>query len=287
MTLKELIDEYRRSPDYKNLRHSTQHIYDRGYAELLQAVSVNSSLHGMDGTSESLDTYRRGILKVRDALADRPALANQFLTAVSVLMNFAVDRGYRQDNPALRIKRLPIGEWKAWTEQEISSFVKRGTRPSTTFLSLGLYTGQRKADIIKLTWPTYSSGCLHITQQKTGKALQIPCHPNLQKELNHLSGGVEGLSGPILRNIHGDPLTASNFSRIWQAEIKRLHMQGLTFHGLRKTAARRLAEAGCTEAEIMAITGHTTTAMVSYYVKQANQKIMADNAMSKLVGYVG
>ena len=29
-------------------------------------------------------------------------------------------------------------------------------------------------------------------------------------------------------------------------------------HGLRKAAARRLAEAGCTEKEIAAVTGHTT-----------------------------
>ena len=36
-------------------------------------------------------------------------------------------------------------------------------------------------------------------------------------------------------------------------------------HGLRKAAARRLAEAGCTEKQIAAITGHTTLKEIARY----------------------
>jgi integrase len=51
---------------------------------------------------------------------------------------------------------------------------------------------------------------------------------------------------------------------------------------LRKAAARRLAEAGCTEHEIAAITGHASLAEVQRYTKGANQKRLAEAAMSKV-----
>src|SRR5690606_33868012 len=53
-------------------------------------------------------------------------------------------------------------------------------------------------------------------------------------------------------------------------------------HGLRKAAARRLAEAGCSANEIAAITGHATLAEVSRYTKAAEQKKLAAAAIARL-----
>ena len=53
-------------------------------------------------------------------------------------------------------------------------------------------------------------------------------------------------------------------------------------HGLRKAAARRLAEAGCSANEIAAITGHATLAEVSRYTKAAEQKRLAKAAIWRL-----
>ena len=53
-------------------------------------------------------------------------------------------------------------------------------------------------------------------------------------------------------------------------------------HGLRKAAARRLAEAGCSAKEIASITGHATLAEVSRYTKAAEQGRLAKAAMRRL-----
>lgn len=53
-------------------------------------------------------------------------------------------------------------------------------------------------------------------------------------------------------------------------------------HGLRKAAARRLAEAGCSANEIAAITGHATLEEVARYTKAAEQKKLAHAAMNRL-----
>lgn len=52
-------------------------------------------------------------------------------------------------------------------------------------------------------------------------------------------------------------------------------------HGLRKAAARRLAEAGCSANEIMAITGHKTMAEVERYTRAAGQERLARAALQK------
>lgn len=53
-------------------------------------------------------------------------------------------------------------------------------------------------------------------------------------------------------------------------------------HGLRKAAARRLAEAGCSEKQIAAVTGHTTLKEVARYTRAANQERLAADAVDML-----
>ncbi len=52
-------------------------------------------------------------------------------------------------------------------------------------------------------------------------------------------------------------------------------------HGLRKAAARRLAEAGCSASEIMSITGHKTLAEVERYTRAAEQERLARRAIKR------
>ena len=55
-----------------------------------------------------------------------------------------------------------------------------------------------------------------------------------------------------------------------------------TSHGLRKAIARRLAEAGASPHEIMAVTGHSTLEEVNRYTRAANRHTLADDAMNRL-----
>jgi hypothetical protein len=51
---------------------------------------------------------------------------------------------------------------------------------------------------------------------------------------------------------------------------------------LRKAAARRLAEAGCTALQIAAITGHRTLKEVSRYTAAADQERLARDAVKRI-----
>ncbi|OUS15994.1 hypothetical protein A9Q97_02625 [Rhodospirillales bacterium 47_12_T64] len=79
---------------------------------------------------------------------------------------------------------------------------------------------------------------------------------------------------------HTVTVTLESYS-LTREVIKNLSNE-LHFHGLRKSAAVALAEAGCTERQIMSITGHKSVAMVSHYTKKVDQKKQEKQAIIKL-----
>ena len=62
---------------------------------------------------------------------------------------------------------------------------------------------------------------------------------------------------------------------------KAIDATDYVIHGWRYNAAVALAEAGCSDAEIMAVTGHKTLAMVAKYRAQANQRKLSKQAQER------
>ena len=67
--------------------------------------------------------------------------------------------------------------------------------------------------------------------------------------------------------------------RQWRATLGE-KARPYTLHGLRKLAIVELAEAGCSDAEIQAVTGQSP-AMVAFYRKQANRKRLSRKAQER------
>ena len=145
-------------------------------------------------------------------------------------------------------------------------------------LELALHTGQRRGDVLAMRWRHIHEGLISVVQAKTGERLAVPIH-------SHLADVLERIPREHMFIVHredGLPYSANGFHAMFYREKNRLGLAGLQFHGLRHTAARLLAEAGCTDREIMAILGHRTSAMVSKYTRGADQKRLAKAAIIKL-----
>src|SRR5262245_29102175 len=97
-------------------------------------------------------------------------------------------------------------------------------------------------------------GAIHLTQEKTGAALAIPVHPALAAII--ASSSRDHLTFLVTR--FGAPFGASAFSHWFRDRCNEAGLPHCSAHGLRKAAARVLAEAGCTAHEIGAITGHSS-----------------------------
>ena len=268
-TLAALIEHYKGAPEFRNLADKTRKDYSR-YLEMLAERFGDLKVATMP---------REFVFALRDRYADTPRTANYVISVLRRLMNFAVDRGWRTDNPVLRPRLLKTGPGhKIWTAEAEEKFRAVAPPEMVLAMDLAIYTGQREGDILRMTWQQYDGTTVEVVQSKTKAKVWIPIHRDLKARLDALTKS----SIFILTTRTGRPFKADHFRHQWRKAILDAGLDGHTFHGLRHTAADRLAEAGCSDREIMAITGHRTHAMVSRYLQGADQKNKARAAITKL-----
>lgn len=263
--------EYLASADFLRLKASTQIVYRRALDQLQPYDRV-----------PIVDVRRRHILMVRDAFADRPGMGNQVLSAWQTILNFALDREYITASPYHKIRRLPKGQHARWSEDQIAFALATFPEWARRAVLLAIYTGQREADLCAMTWSDYDGEAIRVVQRKTGERVWVPCAAALRSEL--AAWRPEARAVTILaQKRNGQPWKVPTFAALIGREI-RSHSQlsGLVFHGLRVSAATRLAEAGCTAHEIAAITGHRSLDMVAHYTREVDQKRNAKAAIVKL-----
>jgi integrase len=220
-----------------------------------------------------------------DAKAKTPGAARVFLSAVRCLMRYAVSVGLRADDPSagIGIPKLKGDGFYSWSEQDIAAFEIRhplGTKARLAFALL-LYSAQRRADVVQMGRQHIADGMLRVRQRKTGKTLAIPIHSELRAVLDAMP--CESLTFLVTRT--GRPFHPDRFTH-WFAD--RCKEAGLppraSVHGLRKAAARRLAEAGCSASVIASITGHASLREVQRYVAGADQMRLAVQGIEAIKG---
>jgi integrase len=214
-----------------------------------------------------------------------PHAARSLLTVLRSLCRFAIKRGYRRDDPTRDIKARSVKSdgFHCWTDDEVAQFEAChpvGSKPRLA-LALLLYTAQRRADVVRMGRQHIRNGVLTLTQEKTKVTLSIPVHPEPRAILD----ATPGAHLTFFVNKNGKPYNEKNANYFSETFRKWCDEAGLpkrcSAHGLRKAACRRLAEAGCSANEIMAISGHATLKELVRYTKAADQLRLAKNAMAR------
>ena len=80
----------------------------------------------------------------------------------------------------------------------------------------------------------------------------------------------------------GRAFTANGFGNWFKKRCVEAGIPHCSAHGVRKVAAARLAELGCSDHEIMAIGGWLTIKEVQRYTKSARKRVLADRAMTRV-----
>lgn len=270
-SLRSLLIAYERSPEWSGLRPLTkknrliamQPLYEIGHLIVR-------------------DIRRRDILTLRDSIATArgPAAANAFVAAMSVLLSWARDRDWIEHNPADRLKTLPGGHWPTWTEEQLAAALKAAPEPVRRVLVLAVHTGQRRGDLIAMRWSDVRRGSIHVKQEKTGKELILPIHPDLAAELEVWRRDATTLT--LLADPKGKPWGRDQVGMAVMYALGKVGLKGISLHGVRKLAAVRLAHAGCTPHEVAAITGHASLQQVALYTAAADQERLATAAVHRL-----
>jgi integrase len=262
-----LIISYESSPEFKQLATSSRRDYS-AYLERIRDVWGTLPVRGIE---------RRHVLALRDKYAATPAAANYLIRVLRLLMTFGVDHGWRKDNPALRPKRLKTGEGhRPWEEWELEKFREHWPAGTEERLALELLvnTGQRGGDVNAMVRTHYRSGFISVVQEKTGARLEIPVAADLKAVLDPwLAQHPDNLL--LLPGKLGKGRGIDAF-RHWLSEaVRAAGIVGVTIHGLRYTAATRLAELGLDWHWIADITGHETMAMTRKYSEKRRRTTLS------------
>jgi integrase len=142
-------------------------------------------------------------------------------------------------------------------------------------LVLGLCTCQRKSDVLRMGWQHITGDSIAVRQEKTGTPLLLPMHPELTAAL----ASVPRNNLTFLTTEWGGPFTAAGFSNWFRAQCDVAGLRHCSFHGLRKSAATRFANAGCSTDQTKAFTGHKSLAEVERYTRSADQQRLARQAL--------
>jgi integrase len=275
-----LVEEFYRSSLFKRLDARSQRVR-MGILERFMSTGAEVLPYGR--------FEARHVVRFMDDLQDTPGAANNLLKALRHLFRFARKHGYIAPNsdPTSGVENMEYRKrpFHSWTMGEVQQFETRwaiGTKPRLA-LALLLYTGQRRSDIVALGRQHIKDGCLEFTQAKSRHYDEpvhhaIPILPDLQRVINATPSS--GLA--FLETQMGKPYTANGFGNAFRDWCDLAGLRHCSSHGLRKLAATKLAEAGCTPHQIMSITGHRTLAQVEHYTRAVAQRQTAQATIHHL-----
>lgn len=271
-TMSALIASYYLSPEFKGTATSTRATY-RGICERIRTE------HGHRMVRELARKHVKAILGKMSAT---PAAANNYLRMLRILMRHALDVEMIHRDPTLKLKGYANKSkgFHTWTEDEIATYEARhplGTKPRLA-MTIMLYTGQRRGDAVRLGWGDVSEDRIFVRQEKTGTPLAIKMHKSLIAALESAPKDAPA----FLLTAFGKPFTPAGFGNWFRERCDEAGLPHCSSHGLRKAAARRLAEAGNNVNHIAAVTGHLSLKEVERYTRAADQQKMADVAVATM-----
>ncbi len=235
---------------------------------------------------------RASILKFRDEIVFKKHgrwMVNYCVTVLSVLFQFAHDRGIVRSNPLHgRVKKIrkPPGSPKAnraWTVEELNAVFDAAPAHIRLPLAMAACLGLRFTDIMTAPMSALRDGVAWLQTSKTGQTIKVPIHPVLAQAL---AARPESDAVQICLNSDNKPWK-SGFNASWTKFRKGLEaeekiVKGLTIHGLRHTLGKMLKEAGLPDGAIADVLGQSSVAMARHYSSEAELPAKSQDVVLQL-----
>jgi integrase len=270
-TLSWLIDRYKETAVWKALAPSSREVYGRLFDWLKENY----------GTGDIRTLKEKHVRTMRNALKDRPSVADHTVSKVGTLWKFAKEELELElgPNPAREVASIHTVKQphQAWPEDLCAKIEAHPNPRIVRAYFLLRYSGQRRGDVAAMQRSHFDGTAIRVIQEKTGTPCWIPAHKKLRDHLD--ATGIEG--DYLLLSMKGDRFKATSVTNMICEACAQAGYPGFSPHGLRHLAGASLAEAGCSTQEIMAILGHLTERQAAHYVRQARRKVMAGSAIKK------
>lgn len=275
-SLKGLVDAFKASSVWSGLADGTRHMYECHFQAMID--KFGSELAGTVFT-------KANILESMEART--PASANVMLAGVRKLIEWAISAGlWDGDNPTATIKYRPRVKpgadeeegHQTWTEEEIAKFERAyplGTHERLLF-SVLLYTGLRISDACRLgECHRGRDGLYSIKTVKTSTWVHLELLPPLKAAIAAGPHGVEGETTFVVGRRGRAFETAGAAGSFLANAAKAIGLEERSAHGLRKAAARRMAEHGASLQDLMDVFGWTNPKIAMHYIHERDKKLAA------------
>lgn len=218
--------------------------------------------------------------------ADKPGAANNRLKYLSAMLTWGTKHADLKANVALGVEALEYASdgYHTWHQDEIRQFEARhpvGTKPRLA-MALLLYTGLRSCDVVALGPQHIRAGWLKFKPRKTAKSSGVEVEIPILAELADVIAASPCEHLTFLTTAYGRPHSERAFGSWFKAHCRAAGLPHCSPHGLRKAGATILAERGASDRQLMAIYGWTSSSQASAYVKKAERRKMAGEAMHLL-----
>ena len=260
-TFTALIASYKRSDRFARLAPRTKSDYDK----------VMGFLQDQIGPLDPSRMQRKDIIRLQSENADAVRFANYCVQVIRILMEHAIDIGWREQNPAkgIRLIKADTEPRKPWPDDLIAKYRQTATGRALLVFELCIGTGQRIGDVLKMKWGDIEGDGINVRQNKTGATLWIPFTPRLRTALD----AAEKRSVFILTNLRATgPWSYRGASQAIRKVRVKIGAENYDIHALRHTTTSELAALGLGDEFIMAVTGHRSAASVRHYSEKARQR---------------
>lgn len=274
-----LVAAYRASPEFSRLAPRTK----SDYGKVLDYLSALDDMPLVQLTSAMCFQIRD-----RAFTQHKRRFANYTIHMLSVVLGWGKPRGYMPDNPALGLPKIarprdaPDAN-RAWSDAECAAVLDAATGGLKVAVAIGMWTGARESDVVVMPWSAYDGQNIEWRQGKTGNPVWMPADYRLRAILD----ATPRVSPTIVTGASGRPWKAATLRKEFRALILRLLAArrvrpGITFHGLRTTAGKGLADRGADIRAIQARLGHSSAVMSLHYSRERDQKGAAARAVRAL-----
>lgn len=269
-SVREYLKDWRQSLVHK-ISSQTQIRYEITVRKFQEAIGKVADQPLRSLTPQHIELF----LNRRLAENVAPGTAIVDVKTLSAAFRRAVRYGLIERNPAEAVTRpkLVASEREVFSLEEIYQLLKAAPNEDwQTLILLGVFTGARLADCVKMNWNNLlpEHKVIAYTQGKTGKTVVLPVHADLLAHLARLS--EKGTVGPFCRSLAGQEQAgkrglSESFKRIVKrAGLDLMVVQGKgqrkftrrSFHSLRHTFSSLLAGQGVSEEMRMRLTGHSS-----------------------------
>lgn len=260
-----LVTRYLESPEFAKCAPRTQR--DRRK----QLDRVRADLGEMELVALEAKRARAALIAWRDKFKETPKTADDLLGALSLVLEWAANRGEIRSNPVKgfpRIYRVDRAD-KIWTPEDLETVRPHCAPELDHAIRLAVLTGLRQGDLMSITWSAVGDASIKWQTSKSRKrrTAVIPMTDALRELLAEIPRGD---SVTILNSSRKRPWTQAGLNSAIQrakADAKAAvveatgdteatsGLEDLRWHDLRGTAATNFLRAGLELSEVATIMG--------------------------------